>query len=109
MNKNQCTFVGRIASVIKHAKTQNGDDYIWFMLDINAKENANSAKANYYQKINILCFKKNIIKYLERIDAKSGNLVVVFGFVNTFTSNIKGQDVVSNGINANEVYVVKLK
>lgn len=109
MDRNDCRFVGRIGSPIKKDKTQNGDDYMWFLLELESRANATSTENNYRQQINIMCFKGNVIKYLERIHAHQGNTVVIFGFVSAFPTEINGKQIVANGINANEIYVVQTK
>lgn len=107
MDKNSCTFIGRIGSPIKTSVTQNGDPYCWFLLEIESRVTQNSTENNRYQKINIMCFRSKVIKYLQRLNAREGNYVIVFGFVSSFPTEVKGQRLIANGINANEVYLIK--
>lgn len=109
MDKNEVCFVGRIGSVIKSGTTQNGDKYIWFLLSLESRANARSTDNNYHQKINIMCFRRPVIDYLAKVKATQGNYIVIFGFVSSFPTEINGKEIVANGINANEVYVVKTK
>ena len=109
MGKNEVTFVGRIGSTIKKGTTQNGDPYIWFLTEIEAKANSRSTENNYHQLINVMCCKKNVIDYIERVKAHQGNVVIIFGFVSSFTTEIKGKEIVANGINGNEIYIIKTK
>lgn len=109
LNRNDCRFVGRIGSKKKDGKTVNGDAYIYFELEIEARSNANSTENNYHQRIPIMCFKPNVINYLKKVKARTGTPVVVFGFVSTYTDELKGITLKNNGINANEVYVVQTR
>ena len=109
MDRNDIRLVGRIGEIIKSGKTQSGGEYIWFPLEIEARANATSTDNNYHQKIHIMCFKKMVIDYLRRVNVKQGNTVVIFGFVSSFPSEIKGKDILVNAINANEIYVVKTR
>lgn len=109
MDKNESILVGRVASKIKEGKTQRGDSYIWFSLDIEAKANATSTDNNYHQSINIMCFKKPVIDYVKRVNMRIGCTVVVFGFVSSFIYEFKGKNIATNAINGNEIYVVKTR
>lgn len=107
MDRNECVFVGRVSGAFKESIANNGSPYIWFLLDVVNKANANSTLNNYHQHINIMCFKPKVIKYLKNVGLKGGNTVIIFGFVSTFNSEVHGKNIISNGINANEIYVVK--
>lgn len=107
MDKNECCFIGRIGSPIKVSRAQNGNPYLWFLLEIESKATAKSTENNQHQKINIMCFKKPIIDYMQKVNAHLGNLVIVFGFVASFVSEIKGKEMTLNAINANEIYIIK--
>ena len=109
MYRNDLRLVGRVENTFKEGKTQNGDDYIWFLLNTEPKENATSTENNYNQKINIMCFKKHVIDYLKRVKLKSGNIVIIFGFISSFKFDVKGKEIISNAVNANEIYIVKTK
>lgn len=108
-DRNNLTLIGRIGGAFKEGKTQNGGSYIWFPLDIESRSNATSTENNYYQTLHIMCFKKPVIDYLRRVNAHSGNTVVIFGFISSFPSEIKGKSLIVNAVNANEIYVVKIK
>lgn len=108
-DRNQVTLIGRIGDAFKTGKTQNGSSYIWFPLNLEARANANSTDNNYYQTLHIMCFKKVVIDYLKRVDAHNGNTVIIFGFVSSFSNEVRGKRVIANAINANEIYVVKTK
>lgn len=109
MDRNDCRFVGRIGDRIKEGVTINGDAYMYFDLELEARANATSTDNNYHQNIPIMLFRKPVIDYLKRLKVRRGTLVVVFGFVSTYTDEIKGITLKNNGINAYEVYVVKTK
>lgn len=109
MDRNQITIVGRIGNRIKKAKTVNGDDYIWMPIYIENRAASDSTENNQTQGINVMCYKPQVIKYLERVKAHAGNTVVVFGFVSAFKTEINGKEIVAHAINGNEIYVVKTK
>jgi len=109
MDRNDLRLVGRVGDAFKRAKAQNGTEYIWFQLELEPKDNSTSVEKNQSQVINIMCFKKNVIKYVERVKMRAGNIVVIFGFVSCVKQIVKGSTYYSNAINANEIYVVKTK
>ena len=109
MDRNESILVGRVGSKIKEGKTQKGDTYIWFSLEIEAKTNATSTDNNYHQNINIMCFRKPVIDYVKKVNMRIGCTVVVFGFVSSFVYEYKGKTIASNAINGNEIYVVKTR
>lgn len=109
MDRNDCRFVGRIGEHMKHGKTVNGEPYMYFDLEIESRANANSTDNNYHQNIPIMVFKKAVIDYLQRLKAHRGTHVVVFGFVSTYTDEVRGITLKSNGINCSECYVVQTK
>lgn len=109
MDRNNLTLVGRIGNTIKRGKNVSGGEYVWFPLYIENTLGATSVEANYHQGINVMVFKQNVIKYLDKVKAHQGNTVIIFGFVSSFSQEIKGQKIVCNGVNANEVYVVKTR
>lgn len=108
-DKNILTLVGRIGSRIKEGKTITGGTYITFQLEIESRANATSTENNYHQLIPIMCFKKNVIDYVRRVNAHYGTMVIVFGFISTYTDELKGNTIKANGVNANEIYCVKTR
>lgn len=109
MDRNDCRFVGRVGERRKDGLTVNGEPYIYFEMAIESKFNANSTENNYHQSIPIMVFKRNVINYLNKIGIHQGTPIIVFGFVSTYTNEFKSITLRSNGINANEVYVIQTK
>lgn len=109
MDRNDLRLVGRVYKAHKSGVAQNGSQYIWFLLELEPRANATSTDNNYHQLINIMCFKPNVIKYLEKVNMHEGNTVVIFGFISAFQNEIKGKQIIANAVNANEIYVVKTK
>lgn len=109
MDRNDCRFVGRIGQRRKEGKTVKGEPYMYFEMDIESRFNSTSTENNYRQSIPIMLFKKNVIDYLKRLNVHTGTPIIVFGFVSTYTDELKGITLKSNGINASEVYVIKVK
>jgi hypothetical protein len=109
MDFNQCILVGRINGKVKEGRTQTGGSYVWMPLYIEARSNANSTENNYHQTIHVMAFKKTVVDYLNKVKARSGNKVIVFGFVSAFPDEIKGKAVTVNAINANAIFVIKTK
>lgn len=110
MDKNVCCFVGRIGSAIKKKTSRTGNPYVWFLVEIGARENATSTTHNQYQLINVMCFKKQVIDYFDKVKAHTGNMVVIFGFVSSVgVESKRGKSLVSNAVNANEIYIVKTR
>ena len=109
MDRNEIILVGRIGAKIKSGTTVNGDAYIWMPIYIENNRNANTTDNNRYQNINVMCYKPNVIKYLDKVHAHRGSKVIVFGFVSSFSKEIKGKEIIANAINANEILVIKTK
>lgn len=109
MDRNQITIIGRIGNRIKKAKTVNGATYVWMPIVLENRSASDSTDYNYFQNINVMCYKAPVIKYLERVKAHTGNTVIIFGFVSAFKTEINGKEIVAHAINANEIYVVKTK
>lgn len=109
IGKNDVVLVGKIGYNYKIAKAVNGNEYASFAIEIEAKENAKEYESNQQQTIHVACFKKHIVEYLKKIKAKRGNFAVVFGFVSSFPSEIKGQQILVNAINARQVFIIKTK
>lgn len=108
-DKNFLTLVGRMGDAFKEGKTKTGGSYIYFSLELQAKQTQNSTENNQFQTLHVMVFRKPVIDYLKRVKAHSGNVCVVFGFVSAFKDTVKGKDVVVNAINGSEVYIVKTK
>ena len=109
MDKNQLILQGRIASPFKEGKTQNGDAYIWFLLEVESKANATSTENNYRQTLNIMCFKPKVIEYIKRVKAHQGSVCVIFGFLSAFPNEVRGKSLITNAVNANEILLIQTR
>ena len=109
MDKNQLTLVGRIGGRIVERKAQNGSSYMFFPIELENKAAADSTENNYHACVHVMLFKPKVIEYMKKVQAKTGNRVVVFGFVSAFKAEHKGEEIMSNGVNATEVYIIKTK
>lgn len=109
MDRNDCRFVGHVGDRRKEGITINGEPYMYFEMAIESKFNANTSENNYRQSIPIMVFKKPVINYLKRLSIHQGMPIIVFGFVSTYTDELKGITLKSNGINASEVYVIQTR
>lgn len=107
ISRNQITLVGRIGDAIKDGKTKNGTSYIYFALEVY--QNMDTTQNNQYQTLHVMVFKKKVVDYLKRIKAHSGNICIVFGFISSFKYIANGKETIANGVNGNEVYIVKTK
>ena len=107
--RNEVILVGRIGKVVKFAMSQSGNEYAYFMLEVENQNHSQEWESEYYQTLHIMCFKKPVVKYLKDVGAKSGNIVIIFGYASSFLSEIKGKQVLQNSINATEIFVVKTR
>lgn len=107
MDKNDLRLVGKIGYNYKITKAQNGKEYASFAIEVEARSNAQETENNYHQTIHVMCFKPNVVKYLKKVKARQGNNVIVFGFISSYPSEIKGKQIVANGVCATEIYVIK--
>ena len=108
-DRNQLTLVGRIGGAFKEGKTKNGEAYIYFSLELQARQTQNSTENNQDQVLHIMCFRRPVIEYLRKVKAHIGNVVVIFGFITSFPDEVNGKAVRVNAINAHECFVVKTK
>ena len=107
--RNEVILVGRIKDKVKYAMSQTGNEYSYIILDVENQNNASEVVAQYYQNLHVTCFKRPVVKYLKTVEAKGGNIVIVFGYVGSFTNEIKGKYLIQNTIIAKEIFVVKTK
>jgi len=109
VDKNLVILQGRIGSVLKEGKTQNGGTFVYFGLDVESKSNATSTENNYRQTLKIMVFKPKVIEYLKKIKAHSGTPCIVFGFMSSFYDEVHGKSVLVNALNANEVLCIQTR
>lgn len=107
MDRNELILVGRVGAAMKKSKTVSGGSYLWMPIEIENTQGATSTDNNFHQGINVMCFKPRVIEYLEKVGCRVGSRVIIFGFVSSFKQEVKGQTIVSNAVNANEIYVIK--
>ena len=109
MDKNQLTLVGHVGEKMKYDKGTNGKEYVYFPLLINAKTTAKEYDRNHYQIIHVMCFRQAVIDYLKKVGMKQNTMVIVFCIISSYPSEIRGKQIIENGVLANEIYVVKTK
>lgn len=106
MDKNIVILQGKIGSVLKEGKTQNGGTFLYFGLEVESKANATSTENNYRQTLKIMVFKPKVIQYLRHVKAHTGTTVLVFGFMSSFYDEVHGKSLLVNALNANEVLCI---
>lgn len=105
---NSVVLIGRIGSVLRFAKSVSGTPYTYFAMEIEDKTNAKEEKDyNYHQIVHIMCFKKRIIDYLQAVDVRQREKVVVVGFISSYASELKGEKIISTVVCARDILVVK--
>lgn len=107
--ENRFYMSGVVDSEVKYDKTVNGEQYAWFALSIENRQAANSTDSNRYQNVSIMVFQKKLIEYMKSVRLKRNDLCVVFGWVSSFSREIKGKNYAVNGVNATQVFAVKTK
>lgn len=108
-DRNQLTLVGKIGGAFKEGKTKNGEAYIYFSLELQARQTQNSTENNQDQLLHIMCFRRAVIDYLRKVKAHTGNVVVIFGFITSFPDEVNGKAVRVNAINAHECFVIQTR
>jgi hypothetical protein len=109
MDKNIVILQGRIGSVVKEGKTQNGNMFLYFGMDIESRSNATSTENNYKQTLKVMCFKPKVIEYLRKLKVHSGMHCIVFGFMSSFMDEVKGKPMLVNALNCNECYIIQMR
>ena len=110
--RNEVIIVGKIGQVIKYDKSKSGNEYAYFLVDVENQKNAVNVggwESEMHQSLHVMCFKRQVLKYLKNVEAKTGNFVVIFGYVGSFVSEIKGKTMLQMSINATEIYIIKTK
>lgn len=109
MDKNIVILQGRIGTVLKESKTKNGNTFMYFGLDVEARSNAYSTENNQSQTLKVMLFKPKVIEYLRKVKAHTGTPCIVFGFMSEFMSEVKGQQLLTNALNAHEVLCIQTR
>lgn len=108
--RNEVILVGKIASTgVRYKMSKSGNEYLYFTIELENQTHSNEWESEYFQRLHIMCFKRPVVKYMKNLKAKGGNFVVIFGFAGSFSSEIKGKQLLQNCINATEIYVIKTK
>jgi len=103
MRKNECIILGQVQK-IKKKKTKDNEDYAYILMEIEPR-----SSDEFVNKVNVMVFKQNIIKYLENIKAHRGSSAIVFGFITSHPIIIKGQEVMVNSVVADTLYVIQTR
>jgi len=109
MDVNNVTLVGKVGERIKHDKTVHGQEYLWFPLEVENRKAATGSTYNYHASINVMVFSQPLIRYLEKVKMKTGNTIVVLGFISSYKQEKNGRIFYMNGINADDVIVKKTR
>lgn len=106
IGKNIVFLVGQIVSTYKYGKSQNGNEYVSFVLLITQKADAHTTERQASNTVSVMCFKPNVIKYLKEVGVKYGSNVVINGFVSSYKKEIKGKEIVINTVTATDIYAI---
>lgn len=106
-DRNQLTLVGRINGRIVEKRAQNGSRFLFFPVAIDNRFNGTTTDGNYSQDIHVMVFVSRVLDYMKKVGAKEGNRVVIFGFVSAFKTERKGETIISNAVNATDVFIIK--
>lgn len=110
MDRNLVILVGKIGGKLVERKTQTGSTFVFFPFALENKEAASDPiEANYRQDLHIMVFRKPLIDYLKRVNARAGNRIAVFGFMSAFKTEVNGKIIISNAINCTDVMVAKTR
>lgn len=109
LGKNICFLSGQIAAPLKFGKAQNGNEYVSFVLEVQTKEDADVNEFQSNNKVSVMCFKSNIIKYIKEMGIGFATHVVLIGFISAYKKEIKGKLMVINTVTATDLYAIKTK
>lgn len=106
IGKNYVYLVGKIVSTYKFGRSQNGNEYVSFVLLVQGKTSATTTEHQATCTVSVMCFKPSTIKYLKEVGVKYGSNVIVDGFVSSYKKEIKGKEIVINTVTANDIYAI---
>ena len=106
IHRNETIIVGKIGKAIKYARAQNGNSYAYVCVECEAKD-GQQADDRLIPLIHVSTFKSHLVKYLKDVDAKVNDTIIVFGFISSYGKEIKGQNIISNNVVANALYIAK--
>ena len=106
IHRNETIIVGRIGKPIKYAQAANGNSYAYMAVECEARDNPITDE-RLIPIVHVSTFKSHLVKYLKDVGAKANDTIIVFGFISSYGSEIKGQKIISNNIVANALYIAK--
>lgn len=112
MDKNIVFLEGQIGDDYKSGKTTDGKPYVTFTLCINSmtKDMSDLTERTHSQSyIRIFAYDKKQLEYLERVKARRGNRVSVFGRITSYKNEYKGISFISNNIVCRDITIIKTK
>lgn len=112
MDKNIVILEGIIGDDYKTGKTSEGKQFVTFSLCINSmtKDMADSTERTHSQSfIRIFAYDKKLLEYLERVKARRGNRVSVFGRISSYKNEYRGISFISNNIICRDITIIKTK
>lgn len=113
LDKNIVLLSGISGDDVKFAKASNGKDYCTFLLLITTFEKELGDVDEHSRSMNmirILVFnnsKTKLVDYLKKIGFRRGMRVTVFGRLQSYKTEIKGNSVIQNNVFVRDIEVIQ--
>lgn len=113
LDKNIVLLSGISGDDVKFSKASNGKDYCTFLLLITTfdKEIGDvDAHTRSMDMIRIMVFnnkKTNLVDYLKSIGFKRGMRVTVFGRIQSYKTEVKGNSIIQNNVIVRDIEVIQ--
>ena len=106
---NRVTLRGKISMKVKYSKTVDGNEFCSFNIEMNNNQQRTYDKTArdtmFY--LHIMVFKKEVVEYLKRNNAKQNDVVTIEGRLNCKRVEMKGIEFYQTNIIAHDIQITK--
>jgi hypothetical protein len=108
-NKNIVILEGRVGNDLKYKKTKEGRVFATFTLEIDSFDKLlrDTTESHSIVYIRIMVFDINIIRYMQRVKIKQGNIVNIFARLNNHIHEHKGETICLIDVVVRDLHLVQ--
>lgn len=112
-SKNIVLLEGRINDDFRYKRTKEGMEFCTFTLvmtnSIDRVSGSKNERAGKEVFIRTMVFDAHLLRYLRRVGAKSGNIVSIFGRLNSYFADFRGHQIYQMDVVVRDISIVKTK